>query len=127
MRIGDRLLPEPPRELLSYVPRAPDVAIEGRVVSIYGSGITNANAAQSQVVAINKGTRDGLEHGHVLTVLSDGGMLVDRTDPAKSRMRLPDETNGSLLVFRTFERVSYGLILDIQSGVKIGDRLITPR
>nr|WP_235578364.1 LysM peptidoglycan-binding domain-containing protein [Pseudorhodoferax sp. Leaf267] len=127
IRIGDRLLPEPPRELLSYVPRAPSQAIEGRVVSIYGSGITNANAAQSQVVAINKGTRDGLQHGHVLTVLTDGGSLVDRTDPGKARMRLPDESNGLLMVFRTFERVSYGLILDIQTGVKVGDRLVTPR
>lgn len=127
IRVGDRLLPEPPRELLSFVPRAPAQAIEGRVVSIYGSGITNANAAQSQVVAINKGTRDGLQHGHVLTVLSDGGALVDRTDPGKAAMRLPDETNGMLMVFRTFERVSYGLILDIQTGVKIGDRLVTPR
>ena len=127
IRVGDRLLPEPPRELLSYVPRAPTQAIEGRVVSIYGSGVTNSNAAQSQVVSINKGTRDGLQRGHVLTVLSDGGRLVDRTDPEKPTMKLPDEVNGTLMVFRVFERVSYGLILDIQNGVKVGDRLITPR
>ncbi len=127
MRIGDRLLPEPPRELLSYVPRAPTQNIDGRVVSIYGSGISNANAAQNQVVAINKGTRDGLERGHVLTLLSSGVRKVDRTDPAKPTMALPDENNGMLMVFRTFDRVSYGLILDIQSGVKVGDRLVTPR
>ncbi|HEY1089924.1 MAG TPA: LysM domain-containing protein, partial [Burkholderiaceae bacterium] len=113
IRVGDRLLPEPPRELLSYVPRAPAQAIEGRVVSIYGSGLTHANAAQSQVVSINKGARDGLQHGHVLTLLSDGGRLVDRTDPNKPTMKLPDEVNGTLMVFRVFDRVSYGLILDI--------------
>lgn len=127
IRVGDRLLPDPPPELASYVPHAPARAVDGRVVSIYGSGITNANAAQSQVVAINKGTRDGLERGHVLTVLSDGGSLVDSTDPTKAMLKLPDENNGTLMVFRTFERVSYGLILDIQSGVKVGDRLVTPR
>jgi hypothetical protein len=127
IRVGDRLLPEPPRELLSYVPRAPAQQVDGHVVSIYGSGVANANAAQSQVVAINKGTRDGLERGHVLTVLSSGGRLRDRTDPEKPMMRLPDEANGTLMVFRTFERVSYGLILDIQSGVKVGDRLVSPR
>lgn len=127
IRVGDRLLPEPPRELLSYVPRAPTQTIEGRVVSIYGSGVTNSNAAQSQVVSINKGSRDGLQRGHVLTVLSDGGRLVDRTDPGKPTMKLPDEVNGTLMVFRAFERVSYGLILDIQNGVKVGDRLVTPR
>ena len=127
IRVGDRLLPEPPRELLSYVPRAPSLPIDGRVVSIYGSGVANSNAAQSQVVSINKGTRDGLERGHVLTVLSTGGRLRDRTDPDKPMMRLPDENNGMLMVFRTFERVSYGLILDIQNGVKVGDRLVSPR
>ena len=127
IRVGDRLLPEPARELLSYVPRAPTQSVEGRVVSIYGSGVTNSNAAQSQVVSINKGTRDGLQHGHVLTLLSDGGRLVDRTDPSKPTMKLPDEVNGTLMVFRAFDRVSYGLILDIQNGVKVGDRLVTPR
>ena len=127
VRVGDRLLPEPPRELLSYVPRAPTQNIEGRVVSIYGANVVNATAAQNQVVAINKGTRDGLERGHVLTLLSDGGRMVDRTDPAKPQMKLPDENNGLLMVFRAFERVSYGLILDIQNGVKVGDRLVTPR
>ncbi|WP_200930567.1 LysM peptidoglycan-binding domain-containing protein [Pseudorhodoferax sp. Leaf274] len=127
IRVGDRLLPEPPPELVRYVPHAPGRPIDGRVVSIYGSGITNTNAAQSQVVAINKGTRDGVERGHVLTLLSDGGRMPDSTDPAKAVLRLPDENNGTLMVFRTFERVSYGLILDIQSGVKVGDRLVTPR
>lgn len=127
IRVGDRLLPEPAPELLSYVPHAPASAIDGRVVSIYGSAVVNTNAAQSQVVAINKGTRDGLERGHVLSVLSDGGRVVDSTDPDKALMKLPDERNGTLMVFRTFERVSYGLLLDIQSGVKVGDRLVSPR
>ena len=128
IRVGDRLLPEPPPTLTRYVPHAPSGPIDGRVVSIYGSsGISNTNAAQSQVVAINKGTRDGLERGHVLTLLSDGGRMPDSTDPAKAMLKLPDETNGLLMVFRTFERVSYGLILDIQSGVKVGDRLVSPR
>ncbi|MFT3718365.1 LysM peptidoglycan-binding domain-containing protein [Pseudorhodoferax sp.] len=127
IRIGDRLLPEPPPELRSYTPHAPAAQIEGRVASIYGIAIPNTNAAQNQVVAINRGTRDGLERGHVLMVLSDGGTMVDGTDPAKPVMKLPDEPNGLLMVFRTFERVSYGLLLDIRTGVKVGDRLVTPR
>jgi hypothetical protein len=127
IRVGDRLLPEPPPELPSYVPHAPSAPVDARVMSIYGSGLANTHAAQSQVVAINKGSRDGLERGHVLALLSDGGQRVDTTDPNKAVMKLPDEHNGRLMVFRTFERVSYGLILDIQSGVKVGDRLVTPR
>jgi len=124
-QVGDHLLPEPPRELLNYVPRAPAQDIEGRVVSVYGDAVSNA--AQSQIVVINRGTRDGIERGHVLSLLSDGGMLVDRTDPKKPMITLPDERNGLVMVFRPFERVSYALILEIKNGVKVGDRLSSPR
>lgn len=125
MRVGDRLLPEPARELLSYTPRAPADGVQGRIVSVYGSAVVNA--AQNQVVAISLGKRDGIERGHVLAILKDGARLVDKTDAAKPMLKLPDERNGLLMVFRTFERVSYALVLDITAGVKVGDRLISPR
>jgi hypothetical protein len=40
---------------------------------------------------------------------------------------LPDENNGLAMVFRTFDKVSYALILQINDGVKVGDRLVNPR
>ena len=125
MRVGDRLVPEPPRELLSYAPRAPAADLLGRIVSVYGSAVVNA--AQNQVVAINKGSRDGIERGHVLAIQKFGERVVDKTDANKAMMKLPDERNGLLMVFRTFDRLSYALVLDITDGVKVGDRLINPR
>ena len=125
IRVGDRLLPEPPRQLLSYTPHAPTGKVEGRIVSVYGSAVINA--AQNQIVAINKGTRDGIEVGHVIAILKDGARIVDKTDPAHPLLKLPNERNGLLMVFRTFDRLSYALILEITDGVKIGDRLATPR
>ncbi len=125
MRVGDRLLPEPPRQLQSYTPRAPAGNPEGRIVSVYGSAVVNA--AQNQVVAINLGTRDGMEVGHVLAILTDGARVIDKTDPARPLMKLPNERNGLLMVFRTFDRVSYGLILEITDGVRVGDRLVSPK
>ncbi len=125
MRVGDRLLPEPGRQLLSYVPRAPQGKVEGRVVSVYGNAV--ASAGQNQVVAINRGTRDGMESGLVLAILKDGARLIDKTDEARPEIKLPDERNGLLMVFRTFERVSYALVLEIRDGVKVGDRLVNPR
>lgn len=125
MRVGDRLLPEPPPQLQSYVPRAPSSPIEARIVSIYGSAVVNA--AQNQVVSLNRGSRDGIESGHVLAIMTDGARLVDKTDAKLTPIKLPDERNGLLMVFRTFEKVSYGLVLDITQGVKVGDRLINPR
>jgi hypothetical protein len=124
MRVGDRLLPEPPQQLQSYVPHAPRNPVDARVVSIYGSAV--ANAAQNQVVAINKGEQDGMEIGLVLAIMKDGARLLDKTDPRLVEMKLPDERNGLLMVFRTFEKLSYALVLDITSGVKVGDRLINP-
>jgi nucleoid-associated protein YgaU len=124
MRVGDRLLPEPPRELLSYTPHAPAADVLGRIVSVYGSAVVNA--AQNQVVAINLGRRDGIETGHVMAILKDGERLVDKTDPTRPMLKLPDERNGLLMVFRTFDRVSYALVLDITAAVNVGDRLVSP-
>ncbi len=126
MRVGDRLLPEPPRQLVSYVPHAPSTAVEGAIVSMYGDAV--GMAGQSQVVVINKGTADGIESGHVLAVLKDGARLLDRTPQGqRAPMKLPDERNGLLMVFRPFEKLSYALILEITDGVEIGDRVTNPR
>jgi hypothetical protein len=126
MRVGDRLLPEPKRDFLTYVPRAPEQRIEGgRIVSVYGNGVVNA--AQNQIVSINRGKADGLEIGHVLAILRDGQEILDRTDPARPKIKFPDELNGLLMVFRTFDKISYGLILQITDSVSVGDRLANPR
>ncbi|NMM19521.1 MAG: LysM peptidoglycan-binding domain-containing protein [Rhodoferax sp.] len=125
MRVGDRMLPEPERQFLSYVPHAPLEKVDARIVSVYGSAVVNA--AQNQVVAINRGTRDGVENGHVLAILKDGARLIDKTDDARTALKLPDERNGLLMVFRTFERLSYALVLEIKDGAKVGDRLVNPR
>jgi hypothetical protein len=124
MRVGDRLLPEPARELVSYVPHAPATPITGQIVSIYGSAV--ANAAENQVVVINRGAADGLERGHVMAILKDGERLADKTDSARPQIKLPNERNGLMMVFRTFDKLSYALILQITDGVKVGDRFVNP-
>ena len=126
MRTGDRLIPEPAREFTSYQPRAPEKRITGaRIVSVYGSAV--ANAAQNAVVVISRGAEHGLASGHVLAILKDGESVLDRTDPAKPTIKLPDERNGLLMVFRVFDKVSYALVLTITDGVKVGDHLVNPR
>lgn len=125
MRTDDRMLPEPPRQLQTYTPHAPEAQMSGRIVSVYGDAVVNA--AQNQVVAINRGTRDGMEVGHVMAILKDGARMVDKSDEARPVMKLPNERNGLLMVFRTFDRLSYALILEITDGVRVGDRLTNPR
>ncbi|MES2363535.1 MAG: LysM domain-containing protein [Pseudomonadota bacterium] len=124
MRVGDRLVAEPARSSQSYAPHAPAAPISGQIVSVYGSAVTYA--AENQVVVVNRGTRDGLENGHVMAILKDGQVLQDRTDSSRARIKLPNERNGLLMVFRTFDQLSYALVLQITDGVKVGDRFTNP-
>jgi len=126
MLVGDRMAPEPEREFLSFTPRAPAGAVSGRIVSIYGSNAV-ANASQNQVVVINRGKRDGMESGYVLAILKDGQQLTDNTDPSRPLIKLPNERNGLMMVFRSYEKLSYALILDVTDSVRVGDRLAAPQ
>ncbi len=65
--VGDRLAPVPPRDYSNYAPRAPAVDVNGQIVSIYGDSLT---AGQNQIVALNRGARDGIERGHVLALVA---------------------------------------------------------
>lgn len=126
VKAGDRLLPAPARAFTNYIPRAPEVDVDASVVSIYGSTAVTY-AAQNQVIAINKGTEDGIEAGYVLDLVTKGGRIKDSTDARKPMIKLPSEINGTAMVFRTFDRVSYALILEIRDGVRVGDRLVNPK
>ena len=124
IRAGDRLLPEPARLLTSYTPRAPEKEFNGRIVSVYGNAVQFA--AQNQVVAINKGMRDGIESGYVLAILKNGQTVVDKTGSTPETLKLPNERIGLLMVFRVFDKVSYALVLEINDAPRVGDLLVNP-
>jgi LysM repeat protein len=121
--VGDRLAPVPQRDYSAYVPHAPGRAMSGRIVSIYGEALS---AGQNQIVALNRGARDGMERGHVMALWRAGNATVDRTSVDKAKLQLPDERVGLLFVFRVFDRVSYALILQSQDPVRRGDRFTQP-
>ena len=123
MGVDDRLLPTPPTEIFSYVPRSPDKQIEARVMSIYeGVGL----AGQNSVVTLTAGSEQGLDRGHVLAVWRAGINVTDRTSADKATLKLPDERYGYLLVFRVFKNVSYALVLQTENVVQIGDKTTNP-
>ena len=121
--VGDRLAPVPARDFSNYVPHAPAKPIAGQIISVYGEALI---AGQNQVVAINRGAQDGVERGHVLALLRDGAQITDRTADRPTEIKLPDERHGMLFVFRVFDRVSYGLVLQVQQPVTAGDRFTQP-
>ncbi|HMV18209.1 MAG TPA: LysM domain-containing protein [Zoogloea sp.] len=122
---GDRLLPAPKPELLSYVPHAPDADVAGRVVSVY-NGVTETG--RFNVIAVSLGKRDGMEIGHVLSLHRNRGEAVYREDnvgPAQ-RYKLPEQRYGLVFIFRVFDRIAYGLVMQSGGVVSVADSVRKP-
>ncbi|MDW3684382.1 LysM domain-containing protein [Cupriavidus sp. CV2] len=123
MGSGTLLMPQPAREPVRYVPRAPDVMLDGRIAAVYG-GVQFGGA--KQVVVLNIGTAAGLEPGHVLALSRAGQVVRDRTDGNRAIL-LPDERYGLAFVFRVFPGVAYALVTDASNAIEVGDRVTSPR
>ncbi|HSN51005.1 MAG TPA: LysM peptidoglycan-binding domain-containing protein [Woeseiaceae bacterium] len=118
---GDRLIPEVVDIPLNFYPRTPSNAIDGRIISVVG-GVTQIG--QYQVVVLNRGTRDGLAVGDVLTVYQTGETIDDRF--GGGRVRLPDEEAGTLMVFKVYDRIGYGLVMEATQAIHIHDTVRNP-
>ncbi|MFW2405714.1 MAG: LysM peptidoglycan-binding domain-containing protein [Gammaproteobacteria bacterium] len=118
---GDRLLEQNFDVPLQFIPRAPDSDIDGRIIHVTG-GL--ALIGQYQVVVINRGENHGLDVGHVLSIWQTGETVRDRT--AGGMVTLPDESAGTLMVFKTYERISYALIMEATSEIHILDKVKKP-
>jgi|TARA_B110000879_G_scaffold110435_1_gene147839 hypothetical protein len=122
IRIKDRLLVSEERTLAStFYPRAPESDINALVLNVE-DGVRNAGALD--VVAINRGDRDGLQAGDTLIIFKRGDVTKDRV--ADERVQLPDERIGLLMVFYTYEKMSFGLVMEADRQVDIGDLLRNP-
>jgi nucleoid-associated protein YgaU len=122
MGVGNLMMPQPPRSASSYMPHAPDGAIQGLVAGVYG-GVRYGGARQ--VVVLNVGSNAGVENGHVLQLSRASARVPDRTDGGRV-IALPEEQYGLVFVFRVFERVSYALVTDAANIVNVGDAVSTP-
>lgn len=164
---GDRLLPARETSFPSYIPRAPDKPIKGTIMSVDG-GVSELG--QYQIVTLNRGSRDGIEVGHVLAsfrrgeVITPSGQVIDtwQTDllgglrswwydvtetraeekaEAKDAsgqakkggatldgvtIKIPDERNGLVFVFRVFEKMSYAMVMRATKPIYVGDVVQTP-
>jgi hypothetical protein len=127
---GDRLIAAGPLVLNSYVPHAPPVFVQGRVIATQG-GLRETG--QQYVVTLSRGRNDGLEPGHVLALLRLGRTNVDKIDFSRwyaadkvEATKLPDERYGLVFVFRTFDRVSYALVMSASRTVQLGDVVLSP-
>lgn len=120
---GDRLLPAPQPEILTYAPHRPDDTVSARVISIY-SGLNEAG--ENSVVALNRGKNDGLEIGHVLALFRKRVAVNVDDDGRRHETVVPDERYGLAFVFRVFDNIAYALTVQSSKSVIVGDVVRNP-
>jgi len=120
---GDRLLPALPPPLIAYVPHKPDFAVDGRVLSVYG-GVDAAG--RGSIISINRGAADGIEIGQVLAIERNRMVRERDEQDAEAVVNIPPSRIGLLFVFRIFDRISYGLVVQSEGTVDINDFVRTP-
>ncbi|MFP4154103.1 MAG: LysM peptidoglycan-binding domain-containing protein [Halothiobacillaceae bacterium] len=134
IREGDRLFRMPPEPFTRDVePTIPEWDIRGQVMLLPDA---MSQVGRNQVVVINRGARDGLEVGNLLEIHERGGLVADdfsRSERDRERagsgeiwVRLPNVPTGALILFRVYDRASYGLILESKRPVRLGDLVVTP-
>jgi LysM repeat protein len=130
---GDRLFSSDMDVPLNFIPRAPRNQVDGRIISVV-DGVELIGTYQ--IVVINRGKRHGIDAGHVLAVDQAGEIVQDRYARSINRtgtgtafapsVRLPDERAGTLLIFKSFDRLAYGLVVGASHPMRVADRVRNP-
>jgi len=134
---GDRLVSSDNQVPVNFTPSVPTSQVHGNIISVVGG---TDLVGQFYVVAINRGKRHGIEPGTVLAVDQAGEVVRDLWEGGRSitnsmngfnttfvpRVRLPDERAGTMLVFKVYDRMSYGLIVGASNTIHNGAPVHNP-
>lgn len=131
---GDRLIPETVDIPLNFFPKAPDMNVEGRIISVV-DGVSLIG--QYQVVVLNRGARNGLAPGDVLAVFQAGETVRDRFQGRSfnstgsgfmggESVTLPDEEAGTVMIFKVYDRIGYALVMEATSDIHVLDAVRNP-
>lgn len=137
IRVGDRVIPVEAQPYdLQFFPHPPKAQFEYGRAQVLAVADLLRNGGPRDVIALSVGARDGVDNGTVFSTWRVGSSTPDRIkvgpdrDPTlvgkNSRVRLPDEFSGHAMVFRTFDKVSYALIMDGVRPTKVGYELKHP-
>jgi len=122
VEVGNRLLPlEPESFKADFYPHAPAKPVNGRIISVYGGLV---EITQYNIVAITRGSRDGLDPGTVLGIYQPGRKVPDPY--SHGTVELPEAKAGELMVFKVTPRLSYGLVMSESRASHINDKVHGP-
>lgn len=123
---GDRLLPAKPRpDDYYFIPHSAPAGSRGEIISVFDS--LNQIAGYN-IAIINLGTRNQVEPGHVFAVNQRGRVITDRyhQKDQSEDVKLPEERSGLIMIFRSFEKLSYGLIMESSRPIRVADTVAAP-
>ena len=122
--VGNYLVGEEDVHPANFIPHSPEGEMHGQIISVM-SGVSLIG--QYAVVVINRGSEAGLEPGHVLRVYQTGRTVRDTVHGLVGhKVRLPDEPAGTMMVFRTAERLSYALVMEATTPLAVYDTVRNP-
>jgi LysM repeat protein len=127
---GDVLIPETAGAVGDFIPHSPKVQVKAHILAV----VNGLNlAGQYMVVALNRGSQQGIEPGQVLRARDSGQQVRDRCASVNAigtctahPVNLPAEPSGTMLVFRVYDRVSFALVLDETVPLSVGDLVTNP-
>jgi hypothetical protein len=137
VRVGDRLIPVDAQPYdLQFFPHAPRQQVEYGRARVLAIADMLTSGGPHDVVALSVGSRDGVDNGTVFSIWRVGSNVAVRVEYGpersedtisnESKVRLPDEFAGHVMVFRTFDKVSYGLVMDSIKPTRVGYELKHP-
>jgi hypothetical protein len=127
---GDRLILQEGDVPLTFTPHAPATNITGQIIAVADRA---EQIGQFQVVVINRGKRNDLSPGAVLAIDQKGEVVQDKygkapweKNPWGESVQLPYERAGTMIIFKVFDRVSYGLVIGARGPMQVADRVYNP-
>jgi hypothetical protein len=137
VRVGDRIVAvDPQRYDLQFFPHPPSQQLEYGRARVLAVSDMLTTGGPHDVVALSLGSREGVDNGTVFSVWRVGNNAVDKVEygiartedsvATGSKVRLPDEFAGHVMVFRTFDRMSYALVMDSVKPTRVGYELKHP-
>ncbi len=139
VRVGDRLVPVEARPYdLQFVPHVPAAGVEGVDVRVLAVTDMFTAGGPRDVIAISAGRVQGVDNGTVFSLWRQGRHVANRLKyPTSSRMddalsgsvgrvALPEEYAAHAMVFRTFDNVSYALVMQGVKPVRVGYNALHP-